>query len=63
MSDLISQAEAGRLRGVSRNAIADLIRRGRLNFVEVAGRTLVYRSEVEGFTEQKRGPKGRGRER
>lgn len=64
VSDLISQTEAARLRGVSRPAIADLIKRGRLRSVEVAGRTLVYRSEVEGFVEEKRGPKtsrkGRG---
>ena len=61
MSDLISQTEAARVRGVTRPAIADLIRRGRLRSVEVAGRVLVYRSDVEGFEEQRRGPKGRSR--
>jgi hypothetical protein len=34
---------------VSKQAIADLIRRGRLTTVSVAGRTLVLRSEVEAF--------------
>lgn len=57
MSDLISQTEAARMRGVSRPAIADLIERGRLSSVEIGGRRLVYRSEVESFTELKRGPK------
>jgi excisionase family DNA binding protein len=45
----ISQAEAARIRGVSYQAIADLIRRNRLSTVKVAGRTLVLRSEVEAF--------------
>ena len=48
----ISQAEAGRIRGVSKQAIADLIRRGRLTTVSVAGRTLVLRTEVEAFEPQ-----------
>jgi predicted DNA-binding protein YlxM (UPF0122 family) len=46
MADLISQAEAARLRGVTRAAIADLIKRGKLRSIEVAGRALVYRREV-----------------
>ena len=47
--ELISQAEAARIRGVSQQAIANLIRRGRLASALVAGRTLVLRSEVEAF--------------
>jgi hypothetical protein len=47
--ELISQAEAARIRGVSQQAIANLIRRGRLASTEIAGRTLVLRSEVETF--------------
>ena len=46
MSDLISQAEAARLRGVTRAAISDLIKRGKLECIIVAGRALVYRSDV-----------------
>lgn len=57
MSDLISQAEAARIRGVTRAAIRDLIRRGRLRSVEVGGRELVLRSEVESFEKEKPGPK------
>jgi plasmid maintenance system antidote protein VapI len=48
----ISQADAARIRGVSKQAIANLINRGRLNTVGVAGRTLVIRSEVEAFVPQ-----------
>lgn len=57
VSDLISQAEAARIRSVSRAAIRDLIRRGRLRSVEIGGRALVYRSEVESFEKDKPGPK------
>ena len=45
----LSQAEAARLRGVSKQAIAALIQRGRLTPVEVGGRIVVLRSEIEGF--------------
>jgi hypothetical protein len=47
--ELISQAEAARIRGVSQQAISNLIRRGRLSSTFVAGRTLVLRAEVETF--------------
>ena len=50
----ISQAEAARIRGVSRQAIADLVRRGRLAKVNVAGRIFVLRSEIESFVDQPR---------
>lgn len=45
----ISQAEAARLRGVSRQAIATLVRRGRLPMLRIAGRTLVRRKDVLTF--------------
>jgi excisionase family DNA binding protein len=45
----ISQVEAARIRGVSKQAIADLVKRGRLTSVKIAGRTLLLRSEVEAF--------------
>jgi excisionase family DNA binding protein len=57
ISDLISQAEAARIRGVTRAAIRDLIRRQRLRSVEVGGRELVYRGEVEAFEKDKPGRK------
>jgi excisionase family DNA binding protein len=49
MADLISQAEAARLRGVTRAAIQDLVRRERIRSVNVGGRSLVYRSEVVNY--------------
>ncbi len=49
MADLISQAEAARLRGVTRAAIQDLVRRGRIRSVSVGGRALVYRSEIVSY--------------
>ena len=52
----ISQAEAARIRGVSNQAIADLIVRRRLTTIKVAGHTLVLRSEIESFVAR---PKGR----
>jgi excisionase family DNA binding protein len=57
VSNLITIAEAARLRGVSRSAISELVRRGRLRSIEMFGRVLVYRSEVESFQKQKPGPK------
>lgn len=57
ISDLISQAEAARIRGVTRAAIRDLIRRERLRSITVGGREFVYRSEVEAFEKDKPGPK------
>lgn len=55
LSDLITQADAARLRDVSREAIADLIVRGRLSTVEVGGQRFVKRSEIENFVVRKAG--------
>jgi excisionase family DNA binding protein len=44
--DWISQAEAARIRGVSRQAIARLIRKGRFRVLRIAGKTLLKRAEV-----------------
>jgi len=49
-SDWISQAEAARVRGVSRQAIALLVKRGRLPVLRIGGRLLVRRKDVEQFT-------------
>ena len=49
MADLISQAEAARLRGVTRAAIQDLVRRGRIRSVNVGGRSLVYKFEIVNY--------------
>lgn len=53
--DLITQSEAARLRGVSPEAIADLIRRERLDSYEVAGRLHVRRRDVLKFEPKKGG--------
>jgi excisionase family DNA binding protein len=58
--ELITQTEAAELRGVTVAAINELIKRGRLKAVEMYGRSLVYRSEVEAFepkTHKSRGKK------
>ncbi|WP_353068792.1 helix-turn-helix domain-containing protein [Tunturibacter empetritectus] len=47
--DWVSQAEAARIRGVSRQAIARLVKKGRLHVWPVGGRTLVRRVEIETF--------------
>jgi excisionase family DNA binding protein len=45
----ISQAEAARMRGVSRQAIADLVKRQRLPTLKIGGRLLVRRKDIEQF--------------
>jgi excisionase family DNA binding protein len=52
IDDYISQAEAARIRGVSDQAIWDLVHRGKLTGYKIAGRTFVSRSEVEAFVAQ-----------
>jgi excisionase family DNA binding protein len=47
--DWISQAEAARFRDVSRQAIARLIKRGRLRVLKIGGRLLVHRRDIERF--------------
>ena len=62
MSDLMTQAEAAELRGVTRAAITDLVKRGRLRTIKLFGKKLVYRSEVESFRKDSKGwPKGKPR--
>jgi excisionase family DNA binding protein len=45
----ISQAEAARMRGVSRQAIGRLIKRKRLQTLKIGGRMLVRRKDIEQF--------------
>jgi excisionase family DNA binding protein len=60
LQDWISQAEAARIRGVSQERIRQLVQEGRLQSIEVAGRKLVRRSEVETFVAK---PEGRPRKK
>jgi hypothetical protein len=48
-NNLISPADAARLRGVTRQAINRLICRGRFKIIVVAGRRFLLRSEVLEF--------------
>jgi predicted DNA-binding protein YlxM (UPF0122 family) len=54
--DWISKGDASRARGVSRQAIWDLVHRGRLTTCVIAGRIYVSRSEVMSFKRRPRGP-------
>jgi predicted DNA-binding protein (UPF0251 family) len=47
--DWVSQAEAARIRGVSRQAIARLIKKGRFRTLNIAGKVLLRRFEVENY--------------
>lgn len=49
LGDLITQAEAARIRNVSREAIYRLVARGKLQVVEIGGQKFVSRSEVENY--------------
>ena len=49
LMDWITQAEAARLRGVSRQAIAKLVTNGRLRTLEVGGRLFLRRGDVLAF--------------
>jgi excisionase family DNA binding protein len=51
----ISQAEAARLRKVSRQAISLLVKKGRLPVLKIGGRVFVHRKEVEEFTPEPAG--------
>ncbi len=57
LDDLITQSEAAKIRGVSRAAISDLVKRRRLRTKMLFGRALVYRDEVVNFKPEKTGPK------
>jgi len=57
----ISQADAARLRGVSRQAIAKLLKNGRLKSLTIGSHVFVNRSEVLAFEPRRAGrPKGTG---
>ena len=55
-AEWVSQAEAARIRNVSRQAIAKLVSNGRLRTLEVGGRSFVSRTDVLTF---ERNPPGR----
>lgn len=53
--DWVSQSEAADIRGVSRQAIHQLVQKGRFRTYEVAGRTLVLREDVVQYEPDKGG--------
>ena len=55
LSDWISQSEAARLRGVTRQAIAKLVKKGRLKVLVLGGHTFVSKSELACFEMQAAG--------
>jgi len=59
-NEWMSKGDASRARGVSRQAIWDLVRRGRLTTRVHKGRVYVSRAEVMGFKRRPRGPAGTG---
>lgn len=52
----LSQAEAAEIRGVSRQAIAGLLKKGRFTTLSIGGKILLKRSEVEEFKPKPPGP-------
>jgi hypothetical protein len=57
LNELITPTQAARIRGVTRAAITSLIKRQRLQAIEIGGRPFLRRSEVENFAPEKPGPK------
>jgi len=49
LTDLITQKEAAEIRGVARQSISDLVKRGKLTTVTIGKRKFLLRSEVEKF--------------
>ncbi len=48
-AEWISQSEAARIRGVSRQAIHKLVKKGSISTLEIGGHVLVNRNELESF--------------
>lgn len=47
--DMITQAEAAKIRGVSHEAIRNLVSRGRFKVFKIGGKTFLSRTEVKAF--------------
>jgi len=50
-----SQADAARIRGVSRQAIGRLLKNGRFRVLKIGGKVLLKRSDVESFKPEQPG--------
>ena len=53
--DWVSQADAARIRGVSRQAIGRLLKKGRFRVLKIGGKVLLKRSDVESFKPEQPG--------
>lgn len=53
--DWISQAEAARIRRVSRQAISRLIKKGRFQILKIGGKILLKRSQVKSYEPEQPG--------
>lgn len=60
VNEWVSQAEAARLRSVSRQAISKLVRNGRLRTLGIGGRLLVHRGDLLAFQPSPPGRRKRG---
>ncbi len=49
-ADLLTMTQAAERRGTTRQAVSYLVRQGKLEAVEVAGRLFVRRADVDSFT-------------
>ena len=57
--DLVSQATAARMRGVSKQAITGLIQRGKLTTVIIDDHVFLLRKEIEDFKPDVPGPRAK----
>jgi excisionase family DNA binding protein len=55
LQDLITQTEAAEIRGVSNQAISDLVKRGKLRTLSIGKRKFLLRSEVKAYKPAKGG--------
>jgi hypothetical protein len=51
----ISQSEAARIRGVSPQAISDLVQKGRFRILKIGGKTFLDRREVQNYKTKRMG--------
>ncbi|MDQ6785445.1 MAG: hypothetical protein M3033_01310 [Acidobacteriota bacterium] len=58
--DLITMQTAAELRGISRQGIFNLIKRGKLSVVEIDGVKFLNRNEVENYEKEKGGRPKKG---
>ena len=52
----ISQSDAAKIRGVSRQAIANLVKKDRFRTLLIGGKTLLHREDVEAYQGKVPGP-------